>query len=140
QRSRSVTTPMIFRLSSLSITGTTPACSSRMMHAAFAAESDGRQHCGSFVMTFRMRIVTPPPTGSGEEGSNRRALGRDLAAVGKNTIVAAVLARGVHEPLHDLGLRARRDLARRREHEAGVARGGVHAALAVRVHPLLRRP
>src|SRR5206468_3601930 len=47
----------------------------------------------------------------------------------ENSVVATVLTRRVHHPLHALGIRPRRQLARRREHEARPLTGRVDAAL-----------
>src|SRR5436190_24336055 len=112
-----------------------PASSSRMIWAARCAGSEGAQHFGSFVMTCRIRMIyTSPPEDSGG-GSEQPP----CPLLREDPFVAAVIARRVHEPLHDLRLRARRDLARRREDEARLARGGVDAPLHVGVHRLLRR-
>src|SRR5438552_18004763 len=46
----------------------------------------------------------------------------------ENALPAAVLAGGFHEPLHAVGVGARRQLARGREHEARARAGGVDAA------------
>src|SRR2546425_892604 len=46
----------------------------------------------------------------------------------EDPVPAAVLARGLHEPLHAVGVGARRQLARGREHEARARAGSVDAA------------
>src|SRR5712664_183906 len=55
----------------------------------------------------------------------------------ENALPAAVLAGGFHEPLHAVGVGARRQLARGREHEARA--GGVDAAPHLGLDLRLRR-
>src|SRR2546423_12300527 len=57
----------------------------------------------------------------------------------ENALPAAVLAGGLHEPLHAVGVGTRRQLARGREHEARARAGGVDAAPHLRLDLRLRR-
>src|SRR5206468_9525 len=81
----------------------------------------------------RRAPITPPPT------PRRLPLDVDKRSGRENTVVPTVLARRVHHPLHALGIRARRQLARGRQDESRALSGGVDAALHFRLDLRLGR-
>src|SRR5262249_45073567 len=58
----------------------------------------------------------------------RRSASTAVRRSAEDALVPPVLVRRVHEPLHDLGVRARRNLARGRQDESRVLGGRVDAA------------